>query len=67
MGAKVFIEFIKRLLHGTEGMIFLIVDDHRIHKAECVKRFIESGPIRERFRLFFLPPYAPDLNPNKRV
>ena len=67
VGAQVFIEFIKRLLQGSEEMIFLIVDGHPAHKAQCVQRFIEQPEIRKRFRLFFLPPYAPELNPDERV
>ena len=67
VGASLFIEFIKRLIHGTERMIFLIVDGHPAHKAKSVTKFIESGPIKKRFRLFFLPPYSPELNPDERV
>lgn len=67
VGASQFIEFIKRLLHGTEQMIFLIVDGHPAHKAKSVTRFIETQSIKKRFRLFFLPPYSPELNPDERV
>jgi len=65
VGAGSFIEFIKRLLHGVPRMVFLIVDGHPAHKAKVVTRFIES--VRDRFRLFFLPPYSPELNPDERV
>jgi transposase len=65
VGATQFIEFIKRLLHGAQRMIFLIVDGHPAHKAKCVTRFTKS--IKDRFRLFFLPPYSPELNPDERV
>ena len=67
IGASLFIEFIKRLLHGADRMIFLIVDGHPAHKAKSVRRFIETEPVRKRFRLFFLPPYSPELNPDERV
>jgi transposase len=67
VGASKFIEFIKRLLHGSEGMIFLIVDGYPAHKAKSVMKFIESDAIKKRFRLFFLPPYSPELNPDERV
>lgn len=65
VGAPLFIEFIKRLLHGLERMVFLIVDGHPVHKAKSVKSFIES--VKDRFRLFYLPPYSPELNPDERV
>ena len=65
VGATQFIEFIKRLLHNEPRVVFLIVDGHPAHKAKIVKRFIES--LKGRFRLFFLPPYSPELNPDERV
>lgn len=67
VGAATFLEFIKRLLHGSENTIFLIVDGHPAHKAKIVKRFIETEEIKKRFRLFFLPAYSPELNPDERV
>jgi transposase len=67
VGAATFIDFIKRLLHGSETMIFLIVDGHPAHKAQSVMKFIETEEIKKRFRLFFLPPYSPELNPDERV
>ena len=63
--AATFIEFIKRLLHNAERTIFLIVDGHPTHKAKSVKRFAES--VKDRFRLFYLPAYSPELNPDERV
>lgn len=65
VGARVFIEFLKRLLHNANRMIFLIVDGHPAHKAKLVTRFVES--MKDRLRLFFLPPYSPELNPDERV
>jgi len=65
VGAVQFIDFIKRLLHGTQRMVFLIVDGHPAHKAKMVARFIET--VKERFQLFLLPPYSPELNPDERV
>ncbi|HDL01349.1 MAG TPA: IS630 family transposase [candidate division Zixibacteria bacterium] len=67
VGASRFLEFIKRLIHGSDRMIFLIVDGHPAHKAKSVKKFIESKDIKKRFRLFFLPPYSPELNPDEGV
>lgn len=66
-GATRFVEFIRRLVYGSEHKIFLIVDGHRTHKASKVRKSIESKSMKERFRLFFLSPYSPDLNPDERV
>ena len=65
VGARQFIDFIKRLIHGSPRMVFLIVDGHPAHRARSVSRFIAT--IQDRFRLFFLPPYSPELNPDERV
>jgi transposase len=65
VGAAQFIDFIKRLIHGVDRMVFLIVDGHPAHKAKMVSRFVDS--IKGRFRLFYLPPYSPELNPDERV
>jgi len=59
VGAVQFIEFIKRLLQGMPYGVFLIVDSHPAHKAKKVIRFIET--VKDRFRLFFLPPYSPEF------
>lgn len=65
VNAGQFLAFIKRLLVGAKGMVFLIVDGHPAHKARLVTRFAET--VKDRFRLFFLPPYSPELNPDERV
>lgn len=65
--ADVFIRFLGRLLKSTEGRkIFLIVDSHPAHKAAKVARWIEANRgRRERLRLFFMPGYSPELNPDE--
>jgi transposase len=65
VGAPQFIEFIKRLLHGMARMVFLIVDNHPAHRAKSVKTFAET--LNDRFRIFYLPSYSPELNPDERV
>ena len=65
VGAPQFIGFIKRLLHGMSRMVFLIVDNHPAHRAKSVKNFVEA--VKDRFRLFYLPSYSPELNPDERV
>lgn len=67
VGAKVFIDFLKRLIRDVRGRIFLIVDGHPAHKAKLVKTFIESKKVKNRLQLFFLPPYSPELNPDEWV
>jgi len=65
MNAEKFIEFLKRLIHNASRPVFLIVDRHPSHRAKKVLAFVRST--EGRLRLFFLPPYAPDLNPDEHV
>ena len=65
VGAATFIEFMKRLLTGSEKPIFLIVDGHPSHKAKMVKQWLEDQT--GRLRLFMLPGYSPELNPDELV
>lgn len=65
VNGSIFIDFLKRLLHGADKPIFLIVDNHPIHKTKEVERFVEST--KGKLKLFFLPPYSPELNPDEMV
>ena len=65
MNAGKFIEFLKRLLNNAERPIFLIVDGHPSHRARKVFEFLRKT--NGRLRLFFLPPYSPELNPDELV
>lgn len=58
-------EFLRRLMHGARRPIFLILDGHPMHKAKLVRECVaEYGG---KLRLFFLPPYSPELNPDEQV
>jgi transposase len=60
ISAALFIEFLRRLITNYSKMIFLVVDGLPAHKS--VQRFLEG--VKDRIRLFFLPPYAPEINPD---
>ena len=62
---SVFIEFLKRLMAGAKRAIFLIVDRGPAHIAKKTRAFVDSQ--HGRLRLFFLPPYSPDRNPDELV
>lgn len=59
-----FLEFLSRTYRRTRK-IHLVLDNYIIHKAGCVKRYLES--IDHRIALHFLPPYSPDDNPIERL
>lgn len=63
IAAAQFCEFVRRLMHRAKRPVFLIVDGHPMHKAKVVNRLLES--FQGRLRLFFLPPYSPELNPDE--
>ncbi len=65
VNASVFIEFLKRLLTGAERVIFLVVDRGPAHIARKTRAFVES--LNGSLRLFYLPPYSPDRNPDELV
>lgn len=65
MNTDRFIEFVKRLIHRSRTMILLIVDGHPTHKSKRLLAYLKT--IRDRFRLFVLPPYSPELNPDELV
>lgn len=65
VNADVFIEFLKRLLVGQQRPVFLIVDRAPAHRAKKTLQFVET--LDGKLRLFLLPPYAPDTNPDELV
>jgi len=60
-----FLEFLRRLIYRAKRPIFLIVDGHSVHRSRSVCRFVQRQ--HGRLRLFFLPPYSPELNPDELV
>lgn len=65
VNADVFIEFLKRLMLGSRSKIFLIVDRGPAHVAKKTKAFVAG--LGGALRLFYLPPYSPDRNPDELV
>ena len=65
VGAKVFIRFLKRLIKNSTRPIFLILDRHPAHVAKMTQQFVAT--VKKRLKLFFLPPYSPELNPDEYV
>jgi len=61
--AKVFLRFLRRLLRQTGRKIYLIADGHPVHKAGGVQKWMRDH--QEAIRMFFLPAYSPELNPDE--
>jgi transposase len=65
LNAEAFVAFLQNFMKGRAGKVFLVVDGHPAHKANIVKHYVQS--LKGRLELYFLPPYAPDLNPDEFV
>ena len=65
LNAEAFVAFLQNFMKGRRGKAFLVVDGHPAHKANTVKQYVQS--LKGRLELHFLPPYAPDLNPDEFV
>ena len=65
MNTDAFIGFLKALVQDSEKPVFLILDNHPVHHARRARDYVES--LDGKLRLFFLPPYSPELNPDESV
>ena len=63
--AEVFIDGLKDLIKNRKKPIYVITDGHPVHKSKLVATFLKEN--ESRIKLFILPPYAPDLNPDELV
>lgn len=59
----VFIDFMRRLVKQARKKVFLIVDNLRAHSSDRVKQWLSRHA--KDIRLFHLPKYSPDLNPDE--
>ncbi len=63
LNAVLFIVMLKDLMKGRKKPVMLVVDGLPAHKAKSVAKYVQST--KGRLELHFLPPYAPDLNPDE--
>jgi transposase len=63
MTAALFVVFLGRLLRGTTGKVFLIVDRLRAHTTPEVAGWVAKHS--DRIEVFYLPRYSPELNPDE--
>ena len=61
--AAVMIRFLRRLIRQHRRPLFLIVDSHPVHNSRKVGQWINRH--RQQVRLFLLPAYSPELNPDE--
>lgn len=63
--SKVFLSFLKRLVKQVGRRLFLIVDGHPAHRSKEATNWIAKQ--KGKLRLFFLPGYSPELNPDEML
>lgn len=63
LSAALLIQFLTRLIRDTDRKVFLILDNLNVHKAAKVTAWVRAH--RDAIALFYLPPYAPALNPDE--
>ena len=63
LNAALFLNFLRRLIKDARRKVFLIVDNLRVHWAKSVTDWVNAN--RDRIALLYLPPYAPEYNPDE--
>ena len=63
MNVDIFKEFMERLMEDVPGMVYLIVDNLKVHHANCLEEWLDER--KDRISLHFLPSYSPELNPDE--
>lgn len=59
----VFVKFLRKLIYKAPKKIFIITDNHRVHRAKKVIAWIKKHS--DKIAIYYLPPYAPELNPDE--
>ena len=57
------ITFLGHMLRASKQKIFLILDNLKVYHGKMVAQWVSKH--QDKIELFFLPPYAPESNPDK--
>jgi len=63
MNQQRLIEFMRRLIRLSRQKIFLILDNLKVHHGKLVTAWLAKH--QQEIEVFFLPPYAPEYNPDE--
>ena len=63
MNSDKLIDFMRRLIYDSKKKVFLILDNLRVHHSKKVRTWLEKH--KDRIEVFYLPPYAPEYNPDE--
>ena len=59
----IFLNFLRRLVREAACKLFVIVDNLPVHRARRVTAWVQDHA--DRIELCYLPPYAPEFNPDE--
>ena len=65
MDSDKLIDFMRRLVHDSTKKVFLVLDNLRVHHSKKVQAWLEKH--KDQIEVFYLPPYAPEYNPDELV
>lgn len=63
MTSERLIEFMKRLIKDSSQKVLLILDNLKTHHSKVVQAWLENN--KGKIEVFYLPPYAPQANPDE--
>ena len=65
INSRRYIDFLRALIRGRDRPLILIADRASFHLSRKVREFVRAH--RSKLRVYFLPPYSPELNPDEQV
>ena len=63
MNQQHLILFMRNMLRTSKQKIFLILDNLKVHHGKMIAEWVSKH--QDKIELFFLPPYAPESNPDE--
>ena len=63
MNQQRLIRFMQRLVRASEQKVFLILDNLKVHHGKLAAAWLEKH--KDKIEVFFLPPCAPEYNPDE--
>jgi transposase len=63
MNSDKLIDFMRRLVRDSAKKVFLILDNLRVHHSKKATAWLEKH--KTEIEVFYLPPYAPEYNPDE--
>lgn len=65
MDSDKLIDFMRKLVYDSTKKVFLIINNLRVHHSKKVQAWLKNH--KGKIEVFYLPPYAPEYNPDELV